>query len=132
YTTGSRFRALCSTLSAGADDLMRTLEIREPFGIDALTCVERPAPVPRADEVLIRMRALALNYRDLLVVDGIGRWRPVQPRVPVSDGVGVVAATGDAVTRVKAGDRVAPIFYPRWLEGGPTAEKMGGALGGAM
>src|SRR5262245_61101280 len=111
---------------------MRTLEIREPFGIEALTFVERPVPVPRADEVLIRMRALALNYRDLLVVDGIGRWRPVQPRVPVSDGVGVVAATGDAVTRVKAGDRVAPIFYPRWLEGGPTAEKMGGALGGAM
>ena len=111
---------------------MRALEIREPFGIDSLTFVERPTPVPRAGEVLIQMSALSLNYRDLLVVGGVGRWRAPQPRVPVSDGVGVVAATGEGVTRVKAGDRVAAIFYPHWLDGGPASEKMGGALGGAM
>lgn len=111
---------------------MRALEIREPFGIDALAFVERPEPVPGAGEVLIRMRALSLNYRDLLIVDGVGRWRVAQPRVPVSDGVGIVAATGDGVTRVNTGDRVATIFYPRWIDGGPAAEKMGGALGGAM
>ena len=38
---------------------MRALEIHEPFGIDALTFVERPAPMPRAGEVLIHMRAVA-------------------------------------------------------------------------
>src|SRR5262245_765096 len=111
---------------------MRTLAIREPFGIDALTFVDRPTPVPRAGEVLIQMRALSLNYRDLLVVDGVGRARARQRGLPVSDGVGVVAAIGEGVTRVKAGDRVAAIFYPHWLDGGPAAEKMGGALGGAM
>jgi NADPH:quinone reductase-like Zn-dependent oxidoreductase len=78
------------------------------------------------------MRALSLNYRDLLVVGGIGRWRPPQLRVPVSDGVGVVAAIGEGVARVKAGDRVAAIFYPRWIDGGPAVEKLGGALGGAL
>jgi NADPH:quinone reductase-like Zn-dependent oxidoreductase len=70
------------------------------------------------------MRALSLNYRDLLVIDDVGSWRPTQPRAPVSDGVGVVVSTGAGVTRVRTDDRVAPIFYPRWIDGGPAAEKM--------
>jgi NADPH:quinone reductase-like Zn-dependent oxidoreductase len=77
------------------------------------------------------MKAFSLNYRDLLVVDGVGRWKPPLGRVPLSDGVGIVTAVGNHVSRVKVGDRVAPIFYPKWLEGGATAEKMTGALGGA-
>jgi len=77
------------------------------------------------------MKAFSLNYRDLLVVDGVGRWKPPLGRVPLSDGVGIVAAVGNYVSGVKVGDRVAPIFYPKWLEGGATAEKMMGALGGA-
>jgi NADPH:quinone reductase-like Zn-dependent oxidoreductase len=113
-------------------DVMRALELREPFGIEALTFVERPVPAPRPGEVLIEIRALSLNYRDLLVVDGVGRWRAREPRVPVSDGVGVITAIGNGVSRVKIGDRVAAIFYPRWIDGGPAAEKMDGALGGAM
>ena len=110
---------------------MRALEIREPFGTDALTFVERAMPTARSREVLIRMRALSLNYRDLLVVNGVGRWRAAQARVPVSDGVGVVAAIGDNVTRVNVGDRVACIFYPHWIDGGPSPEKMDRAIGGA-
>jgi len=74
------------------------------------------------------MNAFSLNYRDLLVVDGVGRWKPPLGRVPLSDGVGIVAAVGNYVSGVKVGDRVAPIFYPKWLEGGATAEKMMGAL----
>lgn len=110
---------------------MRALEVRPPFGIDALTYVDRPEPAPGTGEVLLRMQALSLNYRDLLVVDGVDRWRPPAPRIPVSDGVGEVIALGDGVTRINIGDRVAPTFYPQWSEGGPTAEKMEGALGGA-
>lgn len=110
---------------------MRALEVRAPFGADSLTFVDRPQPEPGPGEVLIRMRALSLNYRDLLVVDGVNRWRPAEPRIPVSDGAGEVAGLGDGVTRVKIGDRVAPIFYPRWLDGGPDPEKMDGALGGS-
>jgi NADPH:quinone reductase-like Zn-dependent oxidoreductase len=111
--------------------VMRVLEVREPFGIDSLMFVERPRPEPRAGEVLIRMRALSLNYRDLLVVDGVNRWRAQEPRVPASDGAGDVVGIGDGVTRVKVGDRVAPIFYPHWIDGGPAPEKMDVALGGA-
>jgi NADPH:quinone reductase-like Zn-dependent oxidoreductase len=110
---------------------MRTLEVREPFGIDSLQFVERPKPEPREGEVLIRVRALSLNYRDLLVIDGVGRWRPREARVPVSDAVGEVVQIGEAVTRFRIGDRVAPIFYPHWIDGGPAAEKMNGAPGGA-
>src|SRR5207245_2198767 len=78
-----------------------------------------------------KMRAFSINYRDLLVVNGVGRWKPPLGRVPLSDGVGIVAGTGKGVSRVKVGDRVAPIFYPKWLEGRVAAGKMGQALGGA-
>jgi len=77
------------------------------------------------------MKAFSINYRDLLVVDGVGRWKPPLGRVPLSDGAGIVAAVGSGVSRVKVGDRVAPIFYPKWLEGRAVAERMGQALGGA-
>lgn len=110
---------------------MRALEARDPFGIDSLAFVERAVPQPQRGEVLIRMRAFSLNYRDLLVVNAIDRWRPAQPRIPLSDGVGEIVQLGDGVTRFQTGDRVAPIFYPQWLDGGPAAEKMNGALGGS-
>jgi|SRR5690349_8912833 len=110
---------------------MRVLEVHEPFGVDALAFVDRPEPEPRPGEVVLRMQALALNYRDLLVVDGVNRWRAPGARVPISDGVGEVIALGHGVTRVRIGDRVAPVFYPGWIDGGPAAEKMQAALGGA-
>jgi len=110
---------------------MRALEAREPFGIDSLAFVERVAPEPGTGEVLIRMRALSLNYRDLLVVNAVNRWRPTERRIPVSDGVGEIVRIGGGVSRFNLGDRVAPLFYPHWIDGGPAAEKMNGALGGA-
>lgn len=111
---------------------MHVLELRDPFGVDELTFVERPAPAPGPGQVLIDVHALSLNYRDLLVINGVGRWRATQPRVPVSDGIGVVAKVGEGVTRVSVGDRVAATFYPRWIDGGPADEKLAGPLGGAM
>lgn len=110
---------------------MRVLEVREPFGIDALAFTRRPDPVPAPHEVVIRLHALSLNYRDRLVIDGFDRWRPTGPRIPLSDGVGVVAARGAKVSRVKEGDRVAPLFYPRWIDGPPSPQKLETALGGA-
>jgi NADPH:quinone reductase-like Zn-dependent oxidoreductase len=110
---------------------MRVVEIRDKFGVDSLKLMQRPDPVPGPTQVVLKMKAFSVNYRDRLVVDGVGRWKPPFGRVPLSDGVGSVTATGNCVSRVKVGDRVAPIFYPKWLEGGATAEKMTGALGGA-
>jgi NADPH:quinone reductase-like Zn-dependent oxidoreductase len=109
---------------------MRVLEVREPFGVGALAFTTRPEPVAGPHDIIVRLGALSLNYRDRLVLDGIGRWRAAEPRIPVSDGAGVVVATGSAVSRFKEGDRVAPIFYPRWIGGPPENEKMEGALGG--
>jgi len=110
---------------------MRVVEVREPFGIDSVVFTTRPDPTAGPRDVVVRLSALSLNYRDRLVIDGIDRWRPRGPRIPVSDGAGVVVATGSAVTRFRTGDRVAPIFYPKWIDHQPAPEKMQGALGGA-
>ena len=104
--------------------------VQEPFGLDALTLVDRPVPQPGAGQVLVRMRAVSLNYRDLLVIRGV--WRPSGPRIPASDGVGEVVAVGEGVTRVQIGDRVAGIFFPGWIDGEATPEKLAApSLGGS-
>jgi NADPH:quinone reductase-like Zn-dependent oxidoreductase len=100
-------------------------------GIAALKQVECPTPQPGPNEILVKMTAAALNFRDLMVIDGKGSWKPRGPRIPVSDGVGVVVAVGDQVARFRTGDRVAGIFTPKWLAGELTSEKAAGALGGA-
>lgn len=111
---------------------MRVIEICGESGVGSLKVTERPEPVPGPKQVVLKMKAFSVNYRDLLVVRGVGRWKPPLGRVPLSDGVGIVTVMGNCVSRVKVGDRVAPIFYPKWLEGRATAEKMTGALGGAV
>lgn len=110
---------------------MRVIEVQDPRGIGSLAVVERPEPSPGRGQILLEFRAFSLNYRDLLVVRGVGRWTPSLPRIPVSDGVGVVAALGSGVSRLKIGDRVAPIFYPNWLEGEPSQAQLTSPLGGA-
>ena len=100
-------------------------------GIDGLALSERPSPQPDHGEVLVRVRAASLNYRDLNVARGsYGRGGTKQNLVPLSDGAGEVAAIGPGVTRVKPGDRVAGIFMQRWTAGGITPEAAGSALGG--
>lgn len=101
---------------------MKAYVVQEPFGIEALTLIERPVPQPGPGQVLVRMRAVSLNYRDLLVIRGV--WRPVEPRIPASDGVGVVVALGEGVRRVATGDRVAGIFLPGWIDGEVTPGKL--------
>ena len=108
---------------------MRVWQISS-FGIDSLEFVELPTPSPEAGEVLIKVRAISFNYRDLLVVKGIYNPKLKLPRIPVSDGAGEVVSVGEGVTAWKAGDRVAAIFMQNWLDGPPTAAKSRGALGG--
>ena len=108
---------------------MKVIEIRDKFGVEFMAVAERPEPVPGPEQVVLKMKAFSLNSRDLLVVNGVGRWKPSLPRIPLSDGVGLVAAMGSGVSRVKMGDRVAPIFYPKWLDGRVASQKMGSPLG---
>jgi len=122
--------------AAASDDKlktsMRVYELREAKGIDSLLLTERPDPKPGPGQVLVRMRAASLNYRDLVVVTGgYGASLPL-PIVPLSDGAGEVVATGEGVTRFQAGDRVAGIFMQRWISGEITEEAAASALGGAI
>ena len=63
-------------------------------------------PAPGPTQVLMKMAAWSLNYRDLLVIGGMEGWRPETDVVPVSDGVGIVVAAGSDVTRFSIGDRI--------------------------
>jgi NADPH:quinone reductase-like Zn-dependent oxidoreductase len=101
---------------------MRAYVVEPPFGLDAVRLVDRPMPRLSAGEVLIRIRAVSLNYRDLLVIRGV--WRPSGPRIPVSDGVGEVVALGEGVAGFQLGERVAGTFLPGWLDGDLTPEKL--------
>ncbi|MHB1572189.1 MAG: zinc-dependent alcohol dehydrogenase family protein [Solirubrobacteraceae bacterium] len=111
---------------------MKVYEIRERFGLDSLTLSERPQPQPRAHEVLVRIEAAALNYRDLMVVKGQYNPKMPLPRIPLSDAAGEVVAVGADVRRVKVGQRVAAIFMQKWLSGDIDESKAKSALGGAM
>ena len=111
---------------------MKAFEIQNKFGLDSLTLTERPDPKPSYGQVLIKLRSLSLNYRDLMVVKGLYNPKLPLPLIPFSDGVGEVVAVGEGVTRVKSGDRVAGIFFQKWLAGELTAEKAESALGGAI
>ena len=100
------------------------------FGIDSLELVERPTPQPGPDEVLVKIHAVSLNYRDLMMVKGLYNPKMKLPRIPCSDGAGEVEAVGSGVSKWKRGDRVCGIFMQNWLEGPPTPAKTKGALGG--
>jgi NADPH:quinone reductase-like Zn-dependent oxidoreductase len=100
------------------------------FGIDQLEPVELPMLQVAPGTVLIRVHAVSLNYRDLMMVRGIYNPKMALPRIPCSDGAGEVVAVGDGVNRVKVGDRVCGIFMQRWLDGPLTAERSKVALGG--
>ena len=111
---------------------MKAFEVQSGFGLENLVMVDRGEPTPGPGQVLIKMKAFSLNYRDLMVVMGTYNPRMRLPCVPLSDGAGEVVSIGDGVTRVKPGDRVAPIFMPKWIEGEPTVEKGKSALGAAV
>lgn len=109
---------------------MKAFEVQNTFGIDSLSLAERPQPTAGPGQVLLKMRAWSLNYRDLLVIKGLYNPKLRLPFVPFSDGVGEVAAVGAGVTRVQAGARVAGSFIQKWLCGQPSEEQAKSALGG--
>jgi NADPH:quinone reductase-like Zn-dependent oxidoreductase len=111
---------------------MKVWEVQSNQGLDALKLVDRAEPRPEPGQVLIKMRAASLNYRDLLTVKGAYGAKQRFPFVPFSDGVGEVVAIGANVTRVKVGDRVAGIFMQTWIGGNYSAEHARSALGGAI
>jgi NADPH:quinone reductase-like Zn-dependent oxidoreductase len=115
---------------------MRRYTFEQASGIEALKTGEGEIPKPGPGQLLVRMKAASLNYRDLLVVCGNYSRNLPLPMVPLSDGAGEIAATGEGVTRWKTGDRVAATFFQDW-EGGEIGEgaarsALGGALDGVL
>jgi NADPH:quinone reductase-like Zn-dependent oxidoreductase len=108
---------------------MRAWKIQS-FGVDSLQFTELPTPSVAPGEVLVKVRSISLNFRDLMVVKGLYNPKMKLPRIPCSDGAGEVVAVGEGVTAWKPGDRVAGIFMQNWLEGALTRAKSRGALGG--
>lgn len=90
--------------------------------------VDAEAPTPGPGQVLIHVRAVSLNYRDLLISQNVKRTRTI---VPCSDGAGDIVAVGEGVSRVNIGDRVAGIFFQTWLTGPLVDEVHDQALGGS-
>lgn len=112
---------------------MRVFQIQDDWSMEHLVLVERPDPEPGPGQVLLRIKAASLNYRDLLVpVRGYGRYTGTLPLIPVSDGVGEVVAVGEGVRRVAVGDRVCPMLLQGWVSGPPTQERLTKALGGPL
>jgi NADPH:quinone reductase-like Zn-dependent oxidoreductase len=102
----------------------------EGFGFESLKLVERPEPTAGPGQVVLKMRAWSLNYRDLMIVKGVYNPKLKLPAVPLSDGVGEVAHVGAGVSRVKVGDRVAGAFMPQWIAGHITDAAGRSTLGG--
>ena len=107
---------------------MKAFEIAK-FGIDNLDLVQRKMPVPAAKEVLVKLQAVSLNYRDVMVVNGTYNPRMKLPAVPFSDGAGEVVAVGASVTKWKVGDHVCSTVIAGWLDGEPTAATSKTAIG---
>lgn len=112
---------------------MKVWEIKGGFGLENLVESVRPDPEPQKllpRQVLVKLKATSLNYRDFLMVDGKYNPRQKLPLVPCSDGAGVVEAVGNEVQLWKKGDRVLPIFAQSWLDGVPGITELKTTLGG--
>jgi NADPH:quinone reductase-like Zn-dependent oxidoreductase len=102
--------------------MMRAVETRS-VGLTDLHLVERPVPQPGSDDVLIRVRAASLNYRDIVLLKGLYKPDMQFPFVPISDASGEVVAVGERATRFKIGDHVLPTFIQGWISGTPAPDR---------
>ena len=112
---------------------MRVFQIEGDWGMNNLKPSSRPKPEVGPGQVLVRMKASSLNFRDLLVPErGYGSHTGTLPLIPLSDGVGVVSDIGPGVRRVAVGDRVCPTYFQRWTSGEPDLERLTQSLGGPV
>ncbi|GLS43035.1 zinc-dependent alcohol dehydrogenase family protein [Methylobacterium brachythecii] len=112
---------------------MRAYEMSSADGLDSWKLAERAPPEAGRGQVLVRMRAASLNYRDLLIANGSYPFAVNLDRlIPVSDGAGEIVAVGPGGRRFKGGERVAGIFSQSWLGGAQVADMWQTALGGAI
>jgi NADPH:quinone reductase-like Zn-dependent oxidoreductase len=102
------------------------------FGLQHLAIAELPSRPLGAREVRVRVRAVSINYRDLLMVTGSYDPKQALPLTPCSDGAGEVIEVGPDVSRWKVGDRVLGAFSQKWIAGAPSYTKLRATLGGPL
>lgn len=123
--------ALRSPASNPQSRVTRSYAIRRGEGIDGLALRESVAAPLGALEVRVRMKAVALNQRDLMIANGLSGV-PGRTIVPASDGAGEVIEVGADVTNIRIGDRVITTFFPDWIGGAPSEATVARGLGGSM
>src|ERR671937_871821 len=114
---------------------MRSYHVSLGAGISGLRLRDDPLPRPGPRQVVMRVRATSLSFRELMILRG---WYPLPVKddlIPVSDGAGEVVEAGSEVSRVAVGDRVSAQIFPDWLDGGWAPEltaQLGGSLDGML
>jgi len=111
---------------------MRAYQVQTADGIEDIKLIELAEPEIAADEVLVKMKACSLNFRDLLIPQGGYVRNDVRPIIPVSDGAGEVIAVGSSITNLKTGDRVMGNFFQEWIHGPMAMAGLHSALGGSI
>jgi len=125
------FFTAANSMAAGNANTIRQYQFETASGGYRLALKEVPRPVAGPGEVLVRVKAVSLNHRDLNQLK-----RDYDPNysmaggIPLSDGAGEVIAVGTGVTRFRVGDRVAGIFFESWIGGAPSAESLASDRGG--
>ena len=112
---------------------MKVAVLEAVGSLDNIRIVERPEPKPGPRQVLVRLRAASLNFRDLVVVEGgYGARQKKQNLVMLSDGAGEIVELGSEVADWRVGDRVVGCFFPDWQAGPPTERRIATSLGGSV
>ncbi|WP_336758096.1 zinc-dependent alcohol dehydrogenase family protein [Paenibacillus sp. USHLN196] len=104
---------------------------KQGVGLENLKLVDLEIPTPGPKQILVKVKAVSLNFRDKSIMDG--DYLPdlmSKPFVPVSDAAGVVVSVGSDVTRFKDGDRVVSHLYTKWIDGAPSQDYAPTAIGG--
>ena len=86
------------------------------FGDDGFQKTERGMPSPCIGEVVIKVHAASLNFRDFMIAKGLYNPNIELPLVPLSDGAGEIVSVGNDVTEFNVGDRVMSVFWQDWNE----------------
>lgn len=95
---------------------MKAIQLQQ-FGIQNLILNEVPKPIPKRGEILVHIKAVSLNYLDVILANGTFDKNISFPYTPCSDGAGTIAALGEDVTNWKIGDRVAVQYVQDWVKG---------------
>ena len=111
---------------------MRAYRVEKDTGFEDIQLQDVPEPTPKDDEIVVRMRACSLNYRDILIPLGGYPRNDIRPITPLSDGAGEVVEVGKSVSRFKVGDRVVGNFFQDWVSGSVNDEGLWSALGGGI